>query len=96
MSGRTKRANPKVVSIAARAQAGGRAPRADHESARSPVRALVDGQELVLEGYKRIELRCGKASLILTEEGKVLVNGTYISSTSSGAHRIRGGSVDIN
>jgi hypothetical protein len=57
---------------------------------------LVDGQELVLEGYKRIELRCGKASLILTEEGKVLVNGTYISSTSSGAHRIRGGSVDIN
>ncbi len=60
------------------------------------VRARVDGDEVVVEGRERVELRCGKASIVLTRAGKVLIQGTYISSRSSGAHRVRGGSVEIN
>jgi hypothetical protein len=41
-------------------------------------------------------LRCGKARITLTRAGKVLVEGTYISSRSSGVNRIRGGSVHLN
>ncbi len=59
-------------------------------------RALVDGEVVELCGAERVELRCGKARIVLTKEGKVIINGAYISSTSSGAHRIRGGSVEIN
>ena len=41
-------------------------------------------------------LRCGKASITLTREGKVLIKGAYLSSRSSGVNRIKGGSVQIN
>lgn len=56
----------------------------------------VDGEPLVLSGKERIELRCGKASIILTAAGKVLIKGAYLSTTAAGTHRIRGGSVQIN
>jgi hypothetical protein len=58
--------------------------------------AVVDGENVVLEGEEQVELRCGKASIVLTKAGKILIQGTYISSRSSGAHRIRGGSVEVN
>ncbi len=56
------------------------------------------GPVLVVElrGSERVELRCGKASIVMTKEGKIILNGTYISSAASGAHRIRGGSIEIN
>jgi Domain of unknown function (DUF6484) len=56
----------------------------------------ADGKRLVVTAKDEIVLRCGKASITLTNEGKVLIQGTYVSSTSSGAQRIRGGSVQIN
>jgi hypothetical protein len=58
--------------------------------------AVVDGRVVELRGDERIELRCGKASVVLTSQGKILINGAYISSTACGAHRIRGGSIEIN
>ncbi|HSU53807.1 MAG TPA: DUF6484 domain-containing protein [Candidatus Dormibacteraeota bacterium] len=61
-----------------------------------PVIASLDGEEIVLTAQKEIVLRCGKASITLTRAGKVLIRGAYISSRSSGAHRIKGGSVQIN
>jgi hypothetical protein len=66
------------------------------ENRGAPVRAVVDGREVVLEGETKVELRCGKASIVLTKAGKVIIQGTYISSRSSGAYRIRGGSVEVN
>jgi hypothetical protein len=66
------------------------APRAE------PVHAVVDGEPVVIEGKERIELRCGAASLVLTKAGKVLIQGTYVSSSSSGALRLRGASVEVN
>jgi len=52
--------------------------------------------ELVLEADQQITLRCGKASLVLTRAGKILLRGAYVSSHSSGVNRIKGGSVQIN
>lgn len=58
--------------------------------------AHLDGERLEFSAEKEIVLRCGKASITLTREGKVIVRGTYLSSRSSGVNRIRGGSVQIN
>ncbi|MGE0646143.1 MAG: DUF6484 domain-containing protein [Nitrospira sp.] len=58
--------------------------------------AKVDGERIVLEGHKEIVLKCGKASITLTQDGRVLIRGTYLSSRSSGPNLIKGGSVQLN
>ena len=61
-----------------------------------PVTARVDGEEVVITADKQIQLKCGRASITLTRAGKVLIRGAYLLSRSSGANRIKGGSVQIN
>lgn len=56
----------------------------------------ADGERLIVAAREQLVLRCGLASITLTKEGKVLIQGTYLSSRSSGVHRIKGGSVQIN
>jgi hypothetical protein len=58
--------------------------------------AELDGERLVLKAKQEIVLECGRASITLTRAGKVLIRGAYLSSRSSGVHRIKGASVDIN
>jgi hypothetical protein len=58
--------------------------------------AELDGERLVLSAKQEIVLQCGRASITLTRAGKVLIRGSYLSSRSSGVHRIKGASVDIN
>lgn len=72
------------------------APRKPPVFSRSGARATVDGERLVFSAEREIVLQCGEASITLTRAGKVLVRGTYLSSRSSGTHRIQGGSVQIN
>jgi hypothetical protein len=62
----------------------------------APPEARLDGERVVLEAAREIELRCGKASITLTRAGKVLIRGAYVSSRSSGVNRIKGGSVQLN
>jgi hypothetical protein len=45
---------------------------------------------------EQLVLRCGKASITLTKAGKVLIEGSYVSSKSTGVNRIKGGSVQLN
>jgi hypothetical protein len=67
------------------------------EPALAPAVAVVrDGERLELSAEQEIVLRCGKATITLTRAGKILIRGAYISSWSSGAHRIKGGSVHLN
>jgi len=61
-----------------------------------PVVAELDGERVVLTAEKEIVLRCGKASITLTQAGKVLIQGAYLLSRSTGVNRIKGGSVQIN
>lgn len=58
--------------------------------------AQSDPETLLLTATKDIVLRCGKASVTLTRAGKILLRGAYLLSRSSGANRIKGGSVQIN
>ncbi|MBC3345692.1 MULTISPECIES: DUF6484 domain-containing protein [Pseudomonas] len=56
----------------------------------------LDEQRIELSAEREIVLRCGKASITLTRAGKVIIQGAYLSSRSSGVNRIKGGSVQIN
>jgi uncharacterized protein (DUF2345 family) len=58
--------------------------------------AIVDGERIVMTGKKEVVLRCGKASIALTADGKVVVRGAKIISTAEGLHRIRGATVEMN
>jgi len=51
---------------------------------------------IVFEADQEIVLKCGKSSITLTRAGKVLIRGAYLLSRSSGANRIKGGSVHLN
>lgn len=64
--------------------------------AERPEDVTVDGKRVAFDAKEEIVLRCGKASIVLTREGKVLIRGTYLLNRSSGANRIKGGSVQIN
>ena len=56
----------------------------------------VDGERLLVTAKDQLVLRCGKATITLTKDGKVLIQGTYVSTRSSGVMRIKGGSVQLN
>ena len=56
----------------------------------------ADGERLVVSAADQLVLRCGKASITLTKAGKVLIEGRYILSKSSGVNRVKGGSVQLN
>jgi hypothetical protein len=55
-----------------------------------------DGQRLVVSAKSQLVMRCGKSSITLTRAGKVLIEGCYILSRSSGTNRVKGGSVQLN
>jgi hypothetical protein len=61
-----------------------------------PLDISVDNERLELKADREIVLRCGNASITLTQAGKVLLQGAYVSSRASGVNRIKGGSVQIN
>jgi hypothetical protein len=55
-----------------------------------------DGERMIVTAKEQVVLRCGKASITLTKAGKVLIQGSYVLSRSSGVNRIKGGSVQLN
>jgi len=57
---------------------------------------VVAGKRIELTGEEEIVLKCGQSSITMTRSGKILIRGKYISTRSTGAHRIKGGSVQIN
>lgn len=60
------------------------------------VQVDADGERLIVSAKEQLVLRCGKASITLTKAGKMLIEGTYISSNSKGVNIVRGGSVRLN
>ncbi|HUF57747.1 MAG TPA: DUF6484 domain-containing protein [Thermohalobaculum sp.] len=65
-------------------------------AARPELEVIADGERLELTAEREIVLRCGRASITLTRAGKILLRGAYISSRSSGANKIKGGSIQLN
>jgi len=66
------------------------------ESKPPAVEVDADGARLVVNASEQLVLRCGNASITLTKSGKVLIQGTYVSSRSTGVNRVKGGSVQLN
>lgn len=60
------------------------------------IQADVDGRRLHLRAQDEIVLECGKASVTLRRNGKVIIRGTHIETNSEGTNRIKGGHVRIN
>ena len=56
----------------------------------------VDGQRMIVSAKEQLVLRCGKASITLTKAGKVMIQGSYVLSRSTGVNRVKGGSVQLN
>lgn len=64
--------------------------------AEGPCRARVDGKKIVFDAKEEILLTCGKSSITLRKDGKIVVKGTHLVSRASRANRIKGGAVAIN
>lgn len=57
---------------------------------------IRDGERVTITGDERVELRCGKATIIMEKDGRITIRGTYVTSHASATNRIRGGSVNLN
>lgn len=55
-----------------------------------------DGESIVVSAQKSLKLICGQASIKLTQAGKVEIRGTHVVSRSTGANKMKGGSVQLN
>lgn len=66
------------------------------ETRLAPADVTLDGERVVLEAARELELRCGQARIVLTRDGEIVVRGLSITSRAAGSHRIRGASVQIN
>lgn len=61
-----------------------------------PMQVRLDRERMTLEARDEIVLRCGKGSITLLANGKVIIKGTEVISRSSGANKIKGALVNIN
>ncbi|PBB93756.1 hypothetical protein CK215_07510 [Mesorhizobium sp. WSM3864] len=55
-----------------------------------------DGQRVRIIAEDHLELRCGKATILMEADGRITIRGAHITSHASGAQRIRGGSINLN
>jgi hypothetical protein len=60
------------------------------------IEADVDGKRVRLVAKDEIVIECGKASITLRRNGRVVVRGTHVETNSQGVNRIKGGQVTVN
>jgi hypothetical protein len=69
---------------------------AEVPAAAVPEVAVVDGRRVAIEGMDEVVLVCGKASITLRRNGRIVVRGTQVETDADGVNRIKGASVRIN
>jgi hypothetical protein len=62
----------------------------------APKELRVDGERVVIEAKREVSLRCGKSSITLCADGKIVIRGTRLLSRASGVNKIKGAAVEIN
>jgi hypothetical protein len=60
------------------------------------IEADVDGRRVRIVAREQIVLECGEASITLHRNGRIVIKGTYVETSSEGTNRIKGGQVRIN
>ena len=63
---------------------------------KAPPQVIRDGQRVRVTADERLELRCGKATILMEQDGRITIRGAHIISHASGAQQIRGGSINLN
>ena len=53
-------------------------------------------RRLVLEAAEEITIACGKSSITLRRDGRVVIKGAELVSRASGTNKVRGATVQIN
>jgi hypothetical protein len=81
-------------------------PAAESDEAPSSAEVSGDGAELLqvsanddevlLCAKHKLTLRCGKSSITLYPNGKIVLKGEYILSDAEGTNRINGGRIELN
>jgi hypothetical protein len=56
----------------------------------------VDGRTVEITGRERIVLACGKSSITLLADGRVIVKGTRLVSRASESNKIKGATIALN
>lgn len=62
----------------------------------SAPQVIHDGETTRITAQDRIELRVGKAAIVMEKDGHITIRGTHLVSHASGSNHIRGGSVNLN
>jgi len=61
-----------------------------------PEAAIVDGKKLRFDAKEEIQLICGKSSILLRKDGKVVVKGRNIVNRALETNKIKGGNISLN
>ena len=63
---------------------------------RSKRDVVIDGEKMIIDAKQEIVLRCGKSSITLRKDGKIVLKGIQITSRAAATNKIKGGAVSIN
>jgi hypothetical protein len=61
-----------------------------------PFEAVREGDRIVIRAREQIEIVCGESSLVMKEDGTILVRGKWILSRAIDANAIQGGTIELN
>ena len=61
-----------------------------------PKELIVDKKRILFNAYEEVVIRCGKCSINMQKNGKVVMKGVQITTRASQANKIRGATVKIN
>ncbi len=68
-----------------------------HPARQAPALEVIgDGNAMTIACRERIELRCGKASIVLEKNGHITIRGSQLTSQATGTNWIRGAAVHLN
>lgn len=56
----------------------------------------IHAASIIIEGEEEIVLRCGRGSICITADGRVVIKGTRLTSRASETNKVRGAVVLIN
>jgi hypothetical protein len=89
-----RRSQPAAVPLPPRNDA----PASSARPVENPVvlEADVDGTRVRVTARDEVVIACGKASITLRRNGRVVIRGTHVETLSSGTNRIKGGQVRVN
>lgn len=62
----------------------------------APVEIIKDNQLVAITAEKELLLRCGESSILLREDGKIVIKGKDILSRARRTNKVKGGSVQLN